>query len=119
MPLPFALVPLVFTAVFGRIDPSVQDDASKGRAQAEGEDKAKDKDKERDEPKDSRFDEREVVTEHALRTGGTELRYRAAAGTLVLEREDGVDRASLFYVAYALLGPDGEAPDAAARPVSF
>ena len=74
---------------------------------------------EKQKEKVKRFEEREVATEHVLRAGGAELRYRAAAGTLNLEQEDGAERASIFYVAYALTGDGGQAPEASARPISF
>jgi carboxypeptidase C (cathepsin A) len=53
-------------------------------------------------------------TEHAIHVNGQELRYTATAGTLLLKKEDGKPRASIFYIAYTLDGVD-----ATKRPVTF
>ena len=55
------------------------------------------------------------ITRHSVRIGGQEIRYTATAGTLVLKKEDGTPRASIFYIAYT---KDGVA-DLSKRPVTF
>ena len=54
-------------------------------------------------------------TQHTIHAGGIELKYTATAGTLILKREDGKARASIFFVAYTL---DGNI-DKAKRPLTF
>ena len=54
-------------------------------------------------------------TQHTIHAGGAELNYTATAGTLVLKREDGKARASIFFVAYTL----DSAADKAGRPLTF
>jgi carboxypeptidase C (cathepsin A) len=54
-------------------------------------------------------------TPHTIHTGGTELAYTATAGTLVLKREDGKAKASIFFVAYTLDGTT----DKSRRPLTF
>jgi carboxypeptidase C (cathepsin A) len=44
--------------------------------------------------------ERTSRTQHTLMIGGKSVPYTATAGTLVLKKEDGKPRASIFYVAY-------------------
>jgi carboxypeptidase C (cathepsin A) len=55
-----------------------------------------------------------VVTQHASRIAGAELRYTATTGTLVMRDEDGKAKATIFFVAYS---KDGE--DAGKRPITF
>ncbi|HEX2225315.1 MAG TPA: peptidase S10 [Thermoanaerobaculia bacterium] len=55
------------------------------------------------------------VTRHSVRIGGTEVRYTATAGTLLLKEETGKPRASLFFVAYTRDGVS----DLTRRPVTF
>jgi carboxypeptidase C (cathepsin A) len=60
--------------------------------------------------------EKLVQTQHVARVGGTEVRYTATAGTLVLKNATtGKARASMFFVAYTR---DGQT-DARTRPVTF
>ena len=54
-------------------------------------------------------------TQHTIHAGGTELAYTATAGTLVLKKDDGKPRASIFFVAYTL----DSATDKARRPLTF
>jgi carboxypeptidase C (cathepsin A) len=58
--------------------------------------------------------EKLVKSQHSLRVGGTGLNYTATAGTLVLKREDGKARATIFFVSYAL-----DDADKAVRPLTF
>ncbi|HWB99375.1 MAG TPA: hypothetical protein VG672_21850, partial [Bryobacteraceae bacterium] len=60
-------------------------------------------------------EERTVETKHTIRIQGMDLNYTATAGTVVLKREDGTARASIFYVAYTR---DGIA-DLSRRPLTF
>ena len=41
-------------------------------------------------------------TQHTIHLGGSELAYTATAGTLILRRDDGKARASIFFIAYTL-----------------
>jgi carboxypeptidase C (cathepsin A) len=54
-------------------------------------------------------------TSHSIHIGSAELAYTATAGTLVLKRDDGKARASIFFVAYTL----DSATDKARRPLTF
>ena len=54
-------------------------------------------------------------TPHSIHIGGTELAYTATAGTLVLRRDDGKARASIFFVAYTV----DSAADKTKRPLTF
>lgn len=59
--------------------------------------------------------EETAVTHHKLRTGGQLIDYTATAGTIVLRKEDGAPRASIFYVAYTKDGVE----DPSKRPLAF
>lgn len=59
-------------------------------------------------------EETTVVTKHTITLAGHELHYTATTGTLLLLKEDGKPKASMFYVAYT---EDGADP--ASRPVTF
>ena len=54
-------------------------------------------------------------TQHTIHLGGTEVAYTATAGTLVLRRDDGRAKASIFFVAYTLDG----ATDKSRRALTF
>jgi len=56
-----------------------------------------------------------VTTEHTITVGERAVTYRAEAGMLPLLKDDGTVRASVFFVAYTLVG----AGDVAARPILF
>ncbi len=60
-------------------------------------------------------EERTVSSEHQVTINGTSIRYRATAGTYVLEEEDGTAKAEIFYVAYQRLG----VTDLTRRPLTF
>ena len=61
-------------------------------------------------------EERTSVTRHQVVTeDGRRFDYTATAGTLLLKKEDGTPRASIFYIAYTR---DDQA-DRTARPVTF
>ena len=60
-------------------------------------------------------EERTVTTEHQVTIEGATIRYRATAGTYVLEEEDGTAKAEIFYIAYQRLGVS----DPSSRPVTF
>jgi len=55
------------------------------------------------------------VTHHTVRIAGQEIKYTATAGTIVLRKESGEPRASIFYVAYTR----DNAPDLSRRPITF
>ena len=40
------------------------------------------------------------VTEHSVTIEGRKIEYTATAGNLTLKKEDGTERASIFYIAY-------------------
>ena len=54
-------------------------------------------------------------TEHSVRVNGTELRYTATAGNLLLKEEDGKTRASVFFIAYT----KNDVAEPAKRPITF
>ncbi|HEY3835927.1 MAG TPA: peptidase S10 [Bryobacteraceae bacterium] len=54
-------------------------------------------------------------TQHSIHAGGSELAYTATAGTLVLKKDDGKPKASIFFVAYSL----DNATDKSKRPLTF
>ncbi|MCP5109347.1 MAG: peptidase S10 [bacterium] len=60
-------------------------------------------------------EERTVSTTHTVTIGGREIAYTATAGTIVLKKEDGTARASVFFVAYTRDGVD----DLTKRPITF
>ena len=59
-------------------------------------------------------EEKAVKTQHAIHANGQELRYTAIAGTLLLKKDDGKPKASMFYIAYTLDGAD-----TTKRPLTF
>lgn len=60
-------------------------------------------------------DERLSVTSHASRIGGTEVKYTATAGTLLLKDDQGKPKAHAFFVAYTR----NDAVDPTRRPITF
>ncbi len=66
-------------------------------------------------PQPKEIKEETSVTHHTARIGGQEIKYTATAGTLVLRKEDGTPRASMFYVAYT----KDDVADLAKRPITF
>jgi carboxypeptidase C (cathepsin A) len=59
-------------------------------------------------------EEKSSKTQHTIHVNGQELRYTATAGTLLLKKDDGKPKASIFYIAYTMDGADP-----AKRPVTF
>ena len=59
--------------------------------------------------------EKTSVTQQTTHIGGQEIHYTATAGTLLLKKEDGKPKASMFFIAYSR---DGTA-DPAKRPITF
>ncbi len=55
------------------------------------------------------------VTEHSVTIEGRKIEYTATAGNLTLKKEDGTERASIFYIAYT----SGKETDHPKRPVTF
>src|ERR1035441_4351317 len=55
------------------------------------------------------------VTDHELSLDGKTLHYSATAGTLLIDGDDAKPYATVFYVAYTLVGVS----DLRARPVTF
>ena len=56
-----------------------------------------------------------VVTKHEVTIGGARISYEATAGHLTLLKEDGTERAKIFFVAYTKTGVS----DASSRPLTF
>ncbi len=54
------------------------------------------------------------TTQHTMRVGGETIPYTAKAGTIVIKDEEGVARASMFFVSYT---KDGADP--ATRPITY
>lgn len=59
--------------------------------------------------------EEKVETFHKIKLNGKEISYKATAGTLLLKKEDGAPKGSVFYIAYTKDG--GDAPSS--RPLTF
>lgn len=59
-------------------------------------------------------EEKTVKTQHTIHVNGQELHYTAVAGTLLLMKDDGKPKASIFYVSYSLDGADKTK-----RPITF
>jgi carboxypeptidase C (cathepsin A) len=59
-------------------------------------------------------EEKTVKTQHIIHVNGQDLHYTAVAGTLLLLKDDGKPKASIFYVSYSLDGADKTA-----RPITF
>ena len=56
-----------------------------------------------------------VETKHSVFIVGTEIRYTATAGTILLKKNDGEPKANFFFIAYTKDGGD----DLTKRPVTF
>jgi carboxypeptidase C (cathepsin A) len=59
-------------------------------------------------------EEKTSRTQHTVHAAGQDLHYTAIAGTLLLKKDDGKPKASIFYVAYTLDGADP-----VRRPLTF
>jgi carboxypeptidase C (cathepsin A) len=59
-------------------------------------------------------EEKSSKTQHSVHVNGQDLHYTAIAGTLLLKKDDGKPKASIFYIAYTLDGADPTK-----RPVTF
>src|SRR5712664_3160195 len=71
--------------------------------------------KPKDDKKPSVPEEKVVQTKHSVKIDGKEIKYTAAAGTILLKLEDGTPKASIFYVAYT----KDDVGDASQRPITF
>ncbi len=61
-----------------------------------------------------------AVTEHSLKLGARIIKYRATAGYMPMKDARGEKtKASLFFVAYTLIGSEAEPVDVTRRPVTF
>jgi carboxypeptidase C (cathepsin A) len=60
-------------------------------------------------------EEKTSVTHHSAHVGGQQINYTATAGTYVVKSDDGMPKASFFYVAYT----KDEVPDISKRPMSI
>lgn len=59
-------------------------------------------------------EEKSSKTQHTIHVNGQELHYTVIAGTLLLHKDDGKPRASIFYIAYTVDGADSKT-----RPITF
>jgi carboxypeptidase C (cathepsin A) len=59
--------------------------------------------------------EKLVTTQHTLQANGKSIPYTATTGTLLLNKEDGKPRASIFFVAYTR----DDTPDKTKRPITY
>jgi carboxypeptidase C (cathepsin A) len=68
-------------------------------------------------PKDEKKqpEEKVVQTKHSIRLGGQDIKYTAAAGTMLRKLEDGTPKASVFYIACTKDDP----ADLTKRPVTL
>ena len=82
-------------------------------ASAERKEASKEAGKETGKPKEP--EEKLVESRHTVTIGGQRVRYKAAAGTILLRDEEDKPTASIFYIAYT--SEDGK--DLAARPLTF
>jgi carboxypeptidase C (cathepsin A) len=57
------------------------------------------------------------ITTNSVTINGAEIKYRAAAGTIVMKDEEGKPHSTVFFIAYTRLG--GSETNPAARPVTF
>src|SRR6185437_7251414 len=80
--------------------------SEKEPAKQTGKDSPKEKSKEPEEKK--------VESEHAVKIGGQEIKYKATVGTILLRDEDDKPTASIFYIAYTR-----EGVTTSSRPVTF
>ena len=76
-----------------------------------------------DKPKDDKAKD-DKPKEHAgkVTLGGAEVKYLAQTGTIPVLKDDGVAKADVFYVYYAVTDADGKrlaAKDASTRPITF
>lgn len=55
------------------------------------------------------------TTQHVINVNGTRIPYTATAGTLVLKKEDGTPRASMFFVSYSR----DDRPDKSKWPITY
>ena len=58
--------------------------------------------------------EKSSKSQHTVHLNGGDLHYTAIAGTILLKKDDGKPKASIFYIAYTLDGAD-----ATKRPLTF
>ncbi|MDJ0841843.1 MAG: peptidase S10 [Acidobacteriota bacterium] len=63
----------------------------------------------------TKMEDRFSVTSHEVTVGRTKVKYEAKAGTMILRKEDGTARGSVFYIAY--MRNDDTSVDK--RPVTF
>jgi len=55
------------------------------------------------------------ITQHVLNVKGARIPYTATAGTLILKKEDGTPRASIFFVSYSR----DDRPDKSKWPITY
>ncbi|HWO02272.1 MAG TPA: peptidase S10 [Blastocatellia bacterium] len=60
-------------------------------------------------------EEKTSVTHHSARIGGQQINYTATAATYVIKADDGLPKATFFFVAYT----KEDLPDFSKRPLSF
>jgi carboxypeptidase C (cathepsin A) len=82
---------------------------------SDDENEQEEEDKETDKDEDTDWRDDLVLTKNSVTVGGETLSYTATSGTLTLEREDGTERADIFFVAYTKDGVD----DVTTRPITY
>lgn len=90
-------VPALLHAAEGAPDPAANV-AKEKEKETDKADATKTKGKDKDDPKD---------TTGSVTINGQEIKYRAKTGTMAILKEDGTERARIFYVAYSRLGENG------------
>jgi carboxypeptidase C (cathepsin A) len=88
-------------------DPSLAQPSRRGSAQAQGDTAAKEQSEAKRLPAD-------VTTDHSVDLPGRTLRFKATAGTIPINNEEGKLQAEIAYISYVL--PDAGGP---ARPLTF
>src|SRR5215212_1160777 len=93
--------------------PSFADDAAEAAHKDAKEAIAKGKEK--PEEKKEELKDKVSVTKHSTKIHGTEIKYTATAGKLVMKDDEGKPKALVFFVAYTKDGVD----DLSQRPLTF
>jgi carboxypeptidase C (cathepsin A) len=74
----------------------------------------KQSDKESTKEKSKEPEEKRVESDHSVKIGGQEVKYKATAGTILLRDDDDKPTASIFYIAYVR-----QDMPASNRPITF
>jgi carboxypeptidase C (cathepsin A) len=94
-------------------EPSRRESEAAGRGDRDDRNDRNDRSRDRDHTRPP--EEKLVTTHHKARIGGREIAYTATAGTMLLKRDDGRVRASVYMTAYTRDGVS----DVGHRPITF